>query len=491
MKRTRAKVQKASGVRDRWRASSAPGSKDAEMASGVAPGDRLQLEITSLATEGDGVGRTGDFAVFVPRTAPGDRVEVEVTESHASYARARLRRLLVSSPLRASAPCAVYESCGGCTWQHLAYAAQLEWKRTLVVEALRRIGHVAEPEALVAPTLAADPPWRYRHKMAVPFALEGGRPVAGFYANRSHRIVPFLNCPIQHPALDAVLASVRRQVSRLHVSLHDPRTGHGDLRHLVARVSCSTGKVLACLVTARPAFPQGVDMADQLMREVPAVIGVVQNVQGAPGNAILGRQTRLLRGSDHLTEELDGLHFEVSAPSFFQVSPAQAARLYMVAVQQAALTSGQNAFDLYAGVGTLSLFLARSGATVEAVEEVPDAIRDGRRNLALNRDVSLGPVRFHLGQAESALPQLLASGRHPDAVVLDPPRRGASAGVLSCIAEVHPPRIVYVSCNPATLARDIEILTTRGYVLREVQPVDMFPQTAHVEAAALLVREHA
>jgi len=552
-----------------------------------APGDRLTLTVDSLAAEGDGVARHGALAVFIPQSAPGDCLEVEVTETAARFARARIISVLRPGPDRIAPPCPVYQDCGGCTWQHLSYPAQLQWKRTVVVEALRRLGQIPSPEPLVRDTLAADPPWRYRHKMAVPFAppLDGGswapahpaaprprpsgapspapatrppasgpfappgragpvprgapaatpaarppgsvpfappgrggsaprgarsapasapgsrRPVsvpfapprrlgvplqAGFYARRSHRIVPFETCAIQHPLLDRALAETLRLAAHLDVQAYDERTRRGDLRHLVGRVSRSTGELLLCLVTARPDFPEGRPLAEGLMAAIPECVGVMHNINGAPGNAILGRSTRTLAGRDHLIEELDGLRCLVSAPSFFQVSPAQAAHLYQIAARQADLRADDIAFDVYAGVGTLSLYLARAAGAVEAVEEVPEAVRDGRRNAAAN---DAHNVRFHLGAAEEVVPTLVARGIRPAVVVLDPPRKGAAEVVLEAIARARPRRVVYVSCNPATLARDTLRLAAAGYRVAEVQPVDMFPQTAHVECSALLERE--
>jgi 23S rRNA (uracil1939-C5)-methyltransferase len=456
---------------------------------GPAPGSRFSLAIDGLASGGDGVGRHGGIAVFVPQSAPGDRLEVEVTLAAARYARARIRRVLRPGPDRVAPPCPVVAECGGCAWQHLRYEAQLAWKRTLVVEALRRLGHVQGPEALVAPTLPAEVPWRYRHKMAVPFAPgagPGAPPRAGFYAARSHEIVPFESCAIQHPSLDRALAAARRLVAQLGVPVYDERTRRGDLRHLVGRVSRSGGGLLLCLVTARPAPPWARALAEGLMASLPECVGVVLNVNRSPGSAILGPETRPLAGATRLVEELDGLRFLVSAPSFFQVSPLQAAALYRTAVGQASPTRGETVFDLYAGVGTLSLYLGREAGAVEAVEEVPAAVADGRQNAGEN---GLGAaVRFHCGPAEEVVPRLLAAGARPGAVVLDPPRRGAAEAVLRAIAAAAPARVVYVSCNPATLARDVGLLQAAGFRLAEVRPVDMFPQTPHVECSALLVR---
>ncbi len=455
----------------------------------AAIGERFELEVESLATGGDAVGRHGGLVVFIDQAAPGDRVEVEVVEAAARHLRARVRRVLRSGPGRVPPPCPVFGRCGGCAWQHIDYPQQLEWKRAIVVEALRRLGHVADPEALVAPVLGAEPPWRYRHKMAVPFApprQRGGPLRAGFFATRSHQIVETPECAIQHPLLDLALRETRRLAGVLGVSAYDERSRRGDLRHLVGRVSHRNATLLLALVTAAPEFAAGPELARRLREALPQCVGVVHNVQGAPGNAILGRTTRLLAGEDHLVEEIDGLRFLVSAPSFFQVSPVQAAALYRTAIGQAALSRGETACDLYAGVGTLSLFLARTAAAVHAVEEVEAAVADGRRNAAEN---GMRNLRFHAGLAEAVLPALIGRGMRPDVVVLDPPRKGASVPVLEAVAQAGPRRVVYVSCNPATLARDVQLLCGAGYRLREVQPVDMFPQTPHIECSALLERE--
>lgn len=453
----------------------------------LARGTRLELTVDSLAAEGDGVARHEGIAIFVPRAAPGDVVAAEIVETASTFARARILQVRRPGPQRTPPRCPVYAECGGCSWQHLTYPAQLAWKRRILVEALRRLGHVADPEAVVAEPLAADPPWRYRHKMAVPFAPMPGAAgaVAGFYAVKSHRIVPFEACAIQHPSLDRALAETRRLVAELGVRAYDTRTGQGDLRYLVGRVAQLSGELLLCLVSARAELPAGAALAAGLRAALPECVGVVQNINAAPGNAILGRTTRVLAGRDHLVERLDGLDFLVSAPSFFQVAPRQAGCLYRTAVAQAAMKSGEVAMDLYAGVGTLSLYLARVAKVVDAVEEVPEAVRDGRRNAGLN---GCANVRFHLGPAESVVPALLRRGVRPDVAVLDPPRRGAAASVLTALTLAAPRRIVYVSCNPATLARDVEHLAQAGYRLRAVQPVDMFPQTAHVECSALLER---
>lgn len=442
------------------------------------PPSPIVVAIDALAAGGDGVGRLADGrAVFVPQAAPGDRLRLEVTELRPSYARGRIVEVLQPGPGRVAAPCPVYAGCGGCQWQHLDYALQLQWKRRLVVEALERLGGLAGVR--VHDCLPCDPPWAYRHKVAVPFALRGGRTVSGFYAPASHTVVEFPSCAVQHPALEEVVAAVRRRVAEHHVPGYDETRGAGVLRHLVARASHDSGEVLAVLVTAGD---DRLPWAAGLMRDVPRLAGVLQNVNPLRTNAVFGPRTRLLAGRDHLVERLDGLRFLVSARSFFQVSPVQAGRLYRTALAYAAPGPGDVACDLYAGVGTLALYLARRASRVEAVEEVADAVADARRNAAAN---GLTNVRFHAGRVEERLADL---GQRIDVAVLDPPRKGCDAAVLETLARLAPRRLVYVSCNPATLARDLGRLAGLGYAAAEAQPVDMFPQTAHVECVVRVER---
>jgi 23S rRNA (uracil1939-C5)-methyltransferase len=402
--------------------------------------------------------------VFVPGAAPGDRLRVRLVERHSRYARARIVEVLRPGPDRVAPPCPVFGRCGGCQWQHLRYAAQLHWKREIVREAFRRIGRL--PEAPVAPVLAAPHPWRYRHKTAVPMGI-------GFYAPGSHEVVPWTECLIQHPLLDRVVAAVRE----LRLPPYDERTGGGLLRHVVARCNLAGDQAVVALVVNADTLPDEEGLARRLLAAVPELRGVVKNVHTRPGNAILGPRSEVLAGEDAIREEVDGLRFRVSVTSFFQVNPAQAAVLHRLAA--AAAGRGAHALDLYAGVGAIALRLASGFARVTAVEAVDAAVADARRNA---RDNGIDNVAFVCGRVEDL--ELPAA----DAVVLDPPRKGVEPAALRAIAARRPPRVVYVSCDPATLARDCRHLVDAGWSLREVQPLDMFPQTAHVECVALLVR---
>jgi 23S rRNA (uracil1939-C5)-methyltransferase len=404
---------------------------------------------------GDGLARVGGQAVFVPGAAPGDRVEVEVVERHKTYARARIVDLVAAGPERQDPPCPLFGRCGGCQWQHLKYEAQLRWKREIVQDAFRRI---ARMDVHVARVVPSPSPWRYRHKTAVPLGI-------GFYAHGSHEVVPFDECLVQHPLLDRIVRAVRG----LGLPPYDERTHRGLLRHVVARCNLRGDQAVVALVVTDPRVEAG-----SLMAQIPEIRGVVANINTQPGNVILGARSVVLAGDDAITEEVDGLKFRISAESFFQVNPAAAAALHRMAAEAAG--GGETALDLYAGVGSIALRLARAFERVVAVELSGAAAADARRNAQLNGIANAEFVRARV--EDVAVPRA-------EAVVLDPPRKGAGAEVIAAVARTRPERIVYVSCDPATLARDARMLADAGWAPRSVVPLDMFPQTAHVECVAL------
>lgn len=449
-------------------------------------GEEIDLDVTGLATEGDAVGRYDGFAVFVPGGVPGDRLRVRVTEVKSRFARGEVVAVLAPGPGRADPVCSIFGACGGCQWQHVAYPEQLARKRQAVADALERVGRLRDVP--VAPTLGMDDPLRYRNKAAVPFGMEGGRVVAGFYRRDSHRIVDLppdrdaAGCGIQHPTINRVIAAVRSLVEERGVPVYDETDGRGLLRHLVARVGVRTGEALAVLVLNREALPDERGFAAALMERVPALVGVGKNINTGRTNVIFGPRTAVIAGRDHLFEELGGLRFKVSALSFFQVNPAQAERLYGLALDAAELRPADMAVDAYCGAGALALLAARRCRRVYGIEEVPAAVADARENARLN---GIDNARFLLGRVEDLLRGISYGGRGPDAVFLDPPRKGCEPVALEACLALAPRRIVYVSCNPATLARDLAVLADR-YHVEGVQPVDLFPQTAHVEAVASL-----
>ncbi len=448
--------------------------------------DTITLDITDLNHEGDGTGRHGGLVVFVPGAIPGDRVKATIVEEKSRFARARLEETLVPSPDRVVPPCPVHIRCGGCQLQHMDYRAQLRVKQELVSNALRRVGGLDTVPVL--PTIGAADPWHYRNKAQFPIGAANGarrRIVGGLYARGTHEIIDFNDCLIQHPVNNAILATAKDLIARYGIPPYDERTGTGVVRHVLARVTSGTGQAMAVLVTNGPGLPRARELARDLMAAVPTVKSVQQNINPHRTNVILGDTTRLLAGDPYIIDTIGDLRFRISPRSFFQVNPAQTVRLYQQALAYAELQPGDTVLDAFCGTGTITLFLARHAGRAIGIEEVREAVADARANAVLNH---IENVEFMTGKVEEELPRLAASGSRPDVIVVDPPRAGVDRRALEAMSAMGPRRLVYISCHPATLARDLAVLATAGYRTAEVQPVDMFPHTRHIEAVALLVR---
>jgi len=443
-------------------------------------GETVEVEITDLSHDGEGVGRVGGFTLFVPQTAPGDLVEARVISVQKTYARGLPLAVKRYSRLRVEPACRHFARCGGCRLQHLQYEAQLRLKQERVREVLRRLGQV---EAPVLPVIGMADPWGYRNKAQVPVAAENGRLVAGFFEPRSHRVVDMDSCPIQHPAGNRVVQAAREALEELHIAPYDEKTHRGAVRHILSRASFSTGEVLLTLVTAQEKLPHAARLVEKLRTSLPGLVGIVQNINTGRGNTILGDREVTLWGRPYLVEALGGLTFHVSSRSFFQVNPKQTEVLYDKVLAYTGLTGTETVFDLYCGTGTIALYLARKTKTVIGVESAREAVRDARSNAKLNR---INNALFFEGRAEEVVPRLLEEGYRADIIVVDPPRKGCEPSLLQTIIAAAPRRLVYVSCNPATLARDLQILEKSGYRTVEVQPVDMFPHTSHVECVTLM-----
>ncbi|NLW17729.1 MAG: 23S rRNA (uracil(1939)-C(5))-methyltransferase RlmD [Firmicutes bacterium] len=447
----------------------------------LAVGQIVQLEIEGLTSSGEGVGRHQGFTVFVPGALPGDRVEAKVISLKPNYGRALPSKLLRESEQRVAPLCPVYEACGACQLQHFDYEAQLEYKRQWVVDALERIGKLKN--ITVHPTLPMEEPWRYRNKAQFPVGLTDGRIIAGCYRRRTHQIVDIDDCFIQHPLSARVLQVVKELAATYGLSIYDEQTGKGLLRHVLVRVGFHTGEVLAVLVTTGEPFEQGKELAAHLMREVPELVGVVRNINDRRTNVVLGDKAIPLAGRDYLIDQLGGLKFRISARSFYQVNPLQTEVLYQKTLDYAGLTGEETVIDAYCGIGTISLFLARQAKQVIGIEIVEAAVHDARRNAAIN---NIDNAEFIVGEAEKIMPRLYKEGLRPHVIVVDPPRAGCAEPLLEAIVNMQPQRVVYVSCNPTTLARDLAYLSQQGFRVQEVQPVDMFPHTGHVETVVLM-----
>jgi len=450
----------------------------------VAKNEVYEIEITGFSNDGYGVGRVNGFTLFVPGVLPGEKILAKVVKVKKQYGYGRLLELRSPSPDRAEPVCPVYKRCGGCQLQHLSYAKQLEWKRQWVVDSLQRIGGLSD--VLVHPTIGMSAPWRYRNKSQVPVGQRNGQVVTGFYAPRSHEIIPIEQCGIQHEVSDRVLRLVREWAGKWQIPVYDEGRHQGLLRHVVVKTGFATGEVMVVLVTNGERLPHGEKLLNRLREEVPGLQSLVQNIQTRRTNVILGERSKLLWGREVIYDRIGNVRFAISARSFYQVNPLQTEVLYGKALEYAALTGEEVVIDAYCGIGTISLFLAQKARHVYGVEVVPEAVADARRNAALNQ---MQNVTFVAGEAETVIPEWASQGLRADVIVVDPPRKGCGEPLLMAILEMRPRRVVYVSCNPATLARDLKYLSEHGYVVAEVQPVDMFPQTVHVESVTLLVRK--
>ncbi len=449
----------------------------------VRKGELYHMEITAQGTDGEGIGKIAGFTVFVPGAAQGDVAAVRITKVNRSYAFAKLGALLQPSPYRSEPLCPVAAACGGCNLMHVAYQKQLALKRQRVTDALERIGGFAG--VAVEDTIGMDKPWRYRNKMQLPVGTDSaGRPCTGFFAPRSHRIVPADDCLVGGEICKAVTRSVLDYMEACGVSAYDEKTHKGIIRHVFVRQANATGQVMV-VVSANALHLLHSDVLVGLLKEnTDGLIGVIHNINMEKTNLILGKNFVTLWGRDRLADILGGFKFEISPASFYQVNHAQTEKLYAVAVELAGLTGAETVFDLYCGIGTISVYMAQKAKKVIGIEIVEAAVSDARANADAN---GMGNACFYAGAVEDIAVRLCGMGEKADVVVLDPPRKGADALTLQTIAKLSSRRIVYVSCNPATLARDARLLADMGgYQISRVQPVDMFPHTTHVESVVLM-----
>ena len=443
----------------------------------------LQIKIHGLGSSGEGVGKVigiSELAVFVEGALPGEVVSAQIEIVKKNYAVARLVEVLKPSPERVEPFCPLYKNCGGCQLQHVNYPAQLKLKRQQVVDALERIGKISGAE--IFDTLGMDSPLRYRNKMQFPV---GKNLIVGCYARGSHKIIDTDSCLIQNAANDKILVAVKKIAKKFNLQPYNEDTHKGFLRHVMGRVG-SSGELMIVLVTATKNFPNEKNFVHALVKEIPEVTSIQQNIQTYHNNVILGRDTKILFGKPTIHDKIGGLNFNISARSFFQVNTAQAQVLYKTALDFAELHGRETVIDAYCGTGTISLFMAKKARKVIGVEVVSSAISDAIKNA---RENNIRNAEFIVGDVVKVLPRLFSEGVFAQVVIVDPPRAGCDKKVLETFAAMKPEKIIYVSCNPATLARDLKILDALGYRTKKIQPVDMFPFTSHVEAVAKIIRQ--
>ncbi|GKV67045.1 MULTISPECIES: 23S rRNA (uracil(1939)-C(5))-methyltransferase RlmD [unclassified Sporosarcina] len=451
------------------------------MSFAVNKNDRIEVKIEDLTHDGAGVAKVDGYPLFIPGALSGETVSIQVLKTLKNYGFAKMLDLIEPSEDRVIPPCHVFPTCGGCQIQHLSYEAQLTQKRKTVRSVIDRIAKL--PDVPVHEVKGMDDPWRYRNKSQIPFDTENGRVITGFYKSRTHQIVDTDVCLIQTTEADELMALLKRKIQQLGIETYNEKTHQGMLRHLIVRKARQTGQVMAVLVTRQKKFPQKQAVVDLIRQEVPEVTSIMQNINFANTNVIMGNETVNLYGKDVIIDRIGDIEFEISARSFYQVNPVQTEVLYQQALDYAGLTGNETVIDAYCGIGTISLFLAKQAKEVYGVEIVPQAIQDAKRNADLN---TITNTHFEAGAAEEVIPKWYAEGKRFDVLVVDPPRKGCDEKLLETILEYKPEKVVYVSCNPGTLARDLRILEDGGYRTKEVQPVDMFPHSSHVECVAWL-----
>ena len=449
-------------------------------------GDVIELTIDDLAFGGEGVGRADGYVVFVRGGLPGDRLRVRLGETRARFGRGTIEAVLSPSPDRVDAPCPYFGRCGGCRLQHLAYPAQLAFKAKQVRDCLERLGGL--PPFELRPILPAPEPYGYRNKME--FTIAAGAvppsPVVGLHqAERYDVVLDIDRCLLQSDTMNGLLDEFRRQVRARALDVWDPETQQGLLRFVVMREGRHTGQAMVNVVGGAPDVEALGPVAAAIRARTPAVTSVVLNVNAKKASVAVGSEEHLLAGRDHIEESLGGVTFQVSANAFFQTNTRQAERLFGLVADACALRGTETLLDLYSGTGAISLLLARRAARVYGIELSAAAVADAMRNARAN---GIDNCTFLAGEVRHVLPELMAQGVRAAVVVADPPRAGFHPKALRALARLEPERIVYVSCNPATLARDVGDLVRDGFRLQWVQPVDMFPQTPHIEAVARLTR---
>lgn len=437
--------------------------------------------ITDYTAEGQGVAHIEGCAVFIPNAISGERVQVRIEKAQKTWAAGKIVTLLEKSPHRVNRECAVAKLCGGCDFWHMDYEEETRLKAERVRTCLNRIGGEALEEV---PILAAPTCLGYRNKAQYPVTAKKGRACAGFFRAGTHNVVEMDRCRILPEEADAVKDIVINYVNQFHISVYDEAAHKGLLRHIYVRRGAVSGEILVCLVVNGEKLPRAEVLIDRL-KQVKGFTTLVLSVNEKKGNAVLGDRFLTLYGPGYIEDTLCGLTFRLSPRSFYQVNHTQAQRLYALAISQAQITRTDTVLDLYCGVGTISLIMAKAAGRVIGVEVIPQAVEDARDNAARN---GITNAEFLCGDAGEAALELEAQGVHPDVVVVDPPRKGLNADAIEAIVLMAPRRLVYVSCDPATLARDVALLKKRGYELQNAQAADLFPRCAHVETVVLMTR---
>lgn len=450
------------------------------------------LHINGMGYEGEGVGKIDDFTIFVPNALLGEKVKVKIVKINKNFAFGKLVEIIEQSDQRVEPICSIYKRCGGCQLQHYSYNEQLKFKRERVKDCIERIGKLQAVDinsdskdngVIINDTIGMSNPYRYRNKVQLPVGKKNKDVTIGFYATRSHEIIHMDTCNIQDETADAVVKLVKTWIEEYNIETYNEENHSGIIRHIMIRKAFKTNETMVVIVTKTPDIPHIDELIKAITENTPGIKSIIQNINDKKTNVILGQYCRTLWGEDIISDYIGDFKFNISPLSFFQVNPIQTEVLYSKALEYAELTGDETVFDAYCGTGTISLFLSQNAKMVYGVEIIPEAIENAIENAKQN---NVNNVEFIVGQSEKVIPELIEKGIKADVVVVDPPRKGCERILLEAIAKMGPKRIVYVSCDPGTLSRDLKIMDELGYKTTEIQPVDMFPHTAHVETVAKL-----
>ena len=446
--------------------------------------DMLTVTIEDMGHDGEGIGKVDGYTVFVKDAVIGDTVHAKIMKAKKNYGYARLMEIITPSPDRVEPLCPYARQCGGCQIQALSYEKQLEYKENKIRNNLIRIGGFSEDELPMEPMIGMENPFHYRNKAQFPVGVDKeGNIVTGFYAGRTHSIINNRRCYLGVEFNEKILDIVVDYMEKYHVSAYDESSGKGLVRHVLIRYGFHSKEIMVCLVVNGNRLPASEHLVEEL-RKIPGMTSITMNVNRERTNVILGREVKLLWGQTYITDTIGNIKYQISPLSFYQVNPVQTEKLYGKALEFAGLSGGETVWDLYCGIGTISLFLAQKAKQVYGVEIVPAAIEDARRNAALN---GIKNAEFYVGKAEEVLPEKYEKeGIYADVIVVDPPRKGCEESVLETMVKMQPKRIVYVSCDSATLARDLKWLCGKGYEIQRIVGCDMFGETVHVETVVLL-----
>ncbi|MDM0989767.1 23S rRNA (uracil(1939)-C(5))-methyltransferase RlmD [Clostridium perfringens] len=443
------------------------------------------FDIISQGYEGEGIAKIDNkYPIFIEGALKGEKVKVRIVKVNKNFAYGKLMEVLEASEERVNPPCAIYKRCGGCKLQHASYKAQLDFKWDRVKDCVSKIGKL-DPSIVKYP-LGMENPWRYRNKVQLPIGLINGEVKIGFFAPRSHDIIDMESCLIQDEIGDKVVKLTREWIEKFNIRPYNVDGEYdekGIVRHIMIRRGFTTNEVMVVLVTNGENLPHKEEFVDLMVKNIPGIKSVIQNINSKKTNVILGLESKTLWGEDTISDYIGDFRFNISPLSFFQVNPIQTEVLYGKALEYANLTGNEEVFDAYCGTGTITLFLSQKAKKVYGVEIIPQAIDNAWINAKENK---VENVEFFVGESEVVIPDLINKGVKADVVVVDPPRKGCDKKLLDAITNIDAKKIVYVSCDPSTLGRDLQVLEENGYKTLEVQPVDMFPNTAHVETVVLM-----